>query len=54
MIAQLSGPGEFWSRESLDALQEWLILIGLGLGVILAIFALFTYIRKIFRKDKEE
>ena len=33
MIAQVKPPSAFWSQQSLDALTEWLILVGLILGV---------------------
>ena len=53
MIAQaLPAPSEFWSQESIDALQEWLVLIGLIVGVLLAFLALFSFGRKLFSRDK--
>jgi 4-amino-4-deoxy-L-arabinose transferase-like glycosyltransferase len=52
MIYQLKPPGEFWSQESLDALQEWLVLVGLILAVVLAILAVFSFARKLFDKRK--
>ena len=52
MIAALPAPNEFWSQESIDALQEWLVLVGLILAVFLAILAVFSFGRKLFDKRK--